>query len=327
MKAILPVAGVGSRLRPHTYTLPKALINVAGKPIVGHILDSLEQVDVDEVVLIIGYMGEKIVDYVQKNHSVSVSFVEQKERKGLGHAIYLAKNAISRDEPLLIILGDTIVEADLKGLISTGYTTLGVKEVPNPRDFGVVEMEDGFIKRLVEKPEVPPSHLAIVGLYYIKNAGFLFDSLDEIIAKDIKVKGEYQLTDGLQLMLDRGEKMMPFSIDRWHDCGNPQTLLMANKMILDSTGGYAPQLEGSIIIPPVYISPSSEVKSSIIGPYASVADGAVIEESIVRSSIVNEGAVVKDVLLADSLIGEYAEVKGDFYRLNIGDSSEMKIVG
>ena len=163
MKAIIPVAGVGTRLRPHTYTLPKVLLNVAGKPILGHILDALKAHEIDEATIIVGYMGDLVEEYVRKHHTLKVNFIYQEERLGLGHSIWIARENIMGDEPLLIILGDTIFDVDLSLATNSGFSTLGVKSVEDPRRFGVVEMEKGFISRLIEKPENPTTNLALVG--------------------------------------------------------------------------------------------------------------------------------------------------------------------
>ena len=181
MKAILPVAGIGSRLRPHTHTTPKALVHVAGKPILGHILDALVPVGVDEVVLVVGHLGSKIVEYVQEAYDFRVHVVEQNQPMGLGHAIYLAQAAVRQPEPLLIVLGDTVFQADLKGALAPGKSEIGVAEVSDPRSFGVVELEGGRIVRLVEKPQVPPSNLAIVGVYYLQDSSRLYQALEHVV--------------------------------------------------------------------------------------------------------------------------------------------------
>lgn len=329
MKAILPVAGVGTRLRPLTHTTPKALVHVAGKPILGHILDALVPLGVDEVVLVVGHLGEQIVNYVRTAYPLKVRFVEQPDRQGLGHAVYLAKDEVPNDEPVLIVLGDTIFGADLSTVLSSGRSAIGVHEVPDPKRFGVVEMQGDRIMRLVEKPAVPPSNLAIVGVYYLRSSQHLFAALQSIIDRDIKVKGEYQLTDALQLMIEQGEDMGLFKVDDWLDCGNPETLLSTNKFILDQDNGSAQHMECSdcIVIPPVYISPSAKVCHSIIGPHVSIADGAHVEQSIIRNSIVNRDAQVVNVLLTDSIIGEHAALGGTYTRVNVGDSSDIRVAG
>jgi glucose-1-phosphate thymidylyltransferase len=322
MRAIIPVAGVGSRLRPHTYTVPKVLLNVGGKPIVGHILDRLIENGFDEATIVIGYLGDKIKEYVLRNYTIRVDFVEQEERLGLGHAIYLARHTVSRD-PILIILGDTIFDVDLKALMETDFSVLGVKEVEDPRRFGVAETERGFITRLVEKPEHPKSKLALVGIYYIRQPHILIDCLREEIKGDIRTRGEFQLTDALQMMIDRGERMKTFSIEGWYDCGKPETLLETNRHLLDNqpTAIGRPDV---VIQPPVFVSNKATVTNSVLGPYATIADDAVVENSIIRNSIVSEGGRVTNTLLEDSIVGNNATVRGTYKRVNIGDSSELE---
>ena len=325
MKAIIPVAGIGTRLRPHTHTVPKALVPVAGKPIVGHILEELSPLGVQEIVLVTGYMGDRVTEYVAEAYPhLDVCCVNQEDRLGLGHAIYLTRECVE-NEPVLIVLGDTVVTADYSALVGGGRTLIGVKEVDDPQRFGVVELQDDRVTSVVEKPDVPPSNLAIVGLYYIANSPLLFECLEEIVEKDIRTKGEYQLTDALKLMLERGEEMGVYEVEGWHDCGLPETLLDTNRVLLERSGGNGNGVEGSIIVPPVSIDPTAVIERSVIGPYVSVAAGATIRDSVVRDSILNSGAVVEKTLLSRSLIGEGAVVRGHFQRLNVGDSSEIEI--
>jgi len=322
VRAIIPVAGFGSRLRPHTYTLPKVLLNVAGKPIIAHILDKVTEDGFDEATIIVGYMGDKIRDYVSTHYKIKVDFVEQAEAKGLAHAISLAKGSFTND-PFLIILGDTIFDVNLKSVINEQYTSIGVKQVMDPRRFGVVEMQDGFVKRMIEKPENPPSNNAIVGLYWIRNPRLLEQCIDELFRKDAKTKGEYQLTDALQLMIQKGEKIRTFEVEGWYDCGKPETLLATNRHLLDKAPS-RPMIDEVVIIPPVYISKKASIAHSIIGPYATIADGAIITDSLIRNSIVSEEAHVYKALLENSIVGNNALVKGMFKRINIGDSSEIE---
>ncbi len=322
MRAIIPVAGLGSRLRPHTYTIPKVLLNVAGKPIIGHIMDKIIENRFDEATIIVGYLGDQIKEYILKNYSIKVDFVEQEERLGLGHAIFLSRHTISRN-PVLIILGDTIFEVDLKSLMQSDCSVLGVKEVDDPRRFGVAETTNGFVSRLVEKPEKPSSHLAVVGIYYIKQPQFLVECLKELIKGNVRTRGEFQLTDALQRMIEFGEKIKTFTIDGWYDCGKPETLLATNRHLLKNRP--APNsLPGVVVQPPVYISPKAQVKNSVIGPNATIADDATVENSIIRNSIVSEGGKVADALLEDSIVGNNAVVRGSYKRVNIGDSSELE---
>lgn len=322
MRAIIPVAGVGSRLRPHTYTVPKVLLNVAGKPIIGHIMDKIIAAGFDSATIIVGYLGELIKEYITANYSITVDFVEQEERLGLGHAIYLSRHTMSKD-PVLIILGDTVFDVDLAAMVRGAHSSLGVKEVADPRRFGVAEVKDGFISKLIEKPEHPTSNLAIVGLYYIKRPDVLLDCLKEMIKRDVRTKNEYQLTDGLQIMLERGERLTTFPVEGWYDCGKPETLLETNRHLLHITKTNGVH-DGVVVIPPVYISPTAVVKNSVVGPFATIAEGATVEDSIVRNSIISENAAVTNALLEDSIIGSNAQIKGGFKRINIGDSSELE---
>jgi glucose-1-phosphate thymidylyltransferase len=324
VKAIIPVAGIGTRLRPHTHTIPKALVQVAGKPILGHILDELKPLAIREVVLVTGYMGERVQSYVDGAYpDLDVCYVQQEERMGLGHAIHMTERCVEQG-PVLIVLGDTVVTADFSALVGGARTLIGVKEVDDPERFGVVVVESGRVKSLVEKPDTPPSNLAIVGLYYIVDTDLLFACLNEVIEKGIRTKGEYQLTDALLLMLERGEEMGVFPVEGWHDCGRPETLLETNRFLLRRSGGNGGQIPGSIVLQPVAIDPSAVVEHSVVGPFVSVAAGATIRHSVVRDSILNANSVVERSLLSGSLIGEGAVVKGDFQRLNVGDSSEIE---
>lgn len=321
MRAIIPVAGFGTRLRPHTYTLPKVLLNVAGKPILGHILDTLQQQGINDATIIVGYMAELVQEYVTKNYSMNVEFVTQEKPMGLGHSIWCARNTIDND-PIFIILGDTIFDVDLSLALGSNFSTIGVKTVEDPRRFGVVEMSKGFITHMIEKPEEPTSHLAIVGLYYIANSPLLKECLNEMMEKDIRTRNEYQLTDALQMMIDKGEKFTTFPVDGWYDCGKPETMLETNRYLLNKYPTSS-QVNGSVIVPPVFIAPNATIENSVVGPYTTVAAGATVKDSIVRNCIISDGASVSGSLLEDSIIGNNASVAGKFKRLNVGDSSEI----
>ena len=323
MKAVIPAAGVGTRLRPHTYTLPKALLYVAGKPIISHILDDVVPLGMSSIVLIVGYKGELIVDYVRRHYpDLNVEFVFQEERRGIGHAIHLCAGHANTSEPLLIVLGDTIIRTDLARITSSSRNALGVKEVEDPRRFGVCELKGDLITRLVEKPENPPSNLALVGLYYVRDAAALFGAVRHIIENDIVTGGEYQITDALQYMIDQGAEFESFMIDDWFDCGKPEALLETNRKLLEDVP-QVPPVDGSIIIPPVSISPGAEIVSSIIGPYVSIAEGARVRHSIVRDSVLAERSTVEHSLLEGSLVGANAVIRGGFKQVDVGDSSEI----
>ncbi|MBE7487454.1 MAG: NTP transferase domain-containing protein [Candidatus Omnitrophica bacterium] len=323
MKAIIPVAGEGTRLRPHTHTTPKVLVHVAGKPILGHILEKLTAVGVDEIVLIVGYRGQQVTDYVTREFDLKVHVVRQEKLHGLGHAIYLAREYFNGG-PGLIVLGDTIFECSFENVLKGGFCSIGVKEVDDPRRFGVVEVEGGWIKNLMEKPDPPPSNLAIVGLYYIEDTLILKKALEKLILEqDRRTKGEYQLTDALEIMLRQGVKMTTFPVEGWYDCGKPETLLLTNRALLEKKSQSRPH-EGSIIREPVHIADNVTLVDSIIGPYVSIAEGAHIEQSIIEDSIINRNSVVKKATLKGSLLGDSSLVEGAFQSLNVGDSAQIR---
>lgn len=331
MKAIIPVAGIGTRLRPHTHAAPKVLLPVAGKPMLAHILDELVALGLEEVTFVIGYKGEMIVDYVKSSYSFHANFVEQPEMIGLGHAISLAKQHHYGDEPVLIVLGDTIFKADLKAVFERAENAIGVKKVSDARRFGIVELDKrGEVKRLIEKPEDPPSNLAIVGIYYITNPKLLFDCLDKIIQEGKTTKGEYQLTDALQMMLNQGERMRVFMIDGWYDCGKAETMLITNRDLLDmqlqGATEYArvtDRYPGSVVNLPVAIAESAIVENCIVGPHVSVSANTVLRDCIVHNAIIGGNAEVSSIILQDSIISDNAKVVGNLFRLNVGDSSEI----
>lgn len=323
MRAVIPVAGVGTRLRPHTYALPKVLLNVAGKPILAHILDALQSQGIMKTTIITGYMGDLVEEFVRKRYSnMDLQFVEQKEMLGLGHAIWTGRETYN-DDPLLIILGDTIFDVDLSLSFTTGFNTIGVKEVEDPRRFGVVLSDKhGKIEKLIEKPDEPISKMAIVGLYFIKDTRLLVKSLNRLIDENIKTRNEYQLTDALQLMLDDGAEFVTFNVEGWHDCGKPETLLSTNRFLLDRQPTER-KFKDSVIIQPSYVSDKAIIERSVIGPYTSVADDAVVKDSIIQDSIISYGAKVTSSLLVDSIVGNNAELNGHFHRLNVGNSSTI----
>ena len=324
MKVIIPVAGIGTRLRPHTYSVPKVLLQVAGKPMLAHILDVVRRLKPEEVVFIIGFLGDQIVQYVRKNYKFKCKFIKQKELKGLGYAINMAAPELEDDQPVLIILGDTIFDADLLPVIKGKYDALGVKRVVDPRRFGVAEKRGGFVTRLIEKPEKPTSNLAVVGIYYIKNSGVLKTSLNEIVTRKIVTKGEYQLTDALQLMIDQGVKFRTFNVKGWYDCGKPETLLETNRQLL-AKGRQVRRLKDSTIIPPVFVAQSARVEGCVLGPAVSVGEKAHLRNCKIENSIIGERAIVENSTLDSSLVGSGARIQGASGSVNVGDSSEIDL--
>lgn len=326
MKAIIPLAGFGKRLRPHTFSKPKPLLNVAGKAVLGHVLDKLLDLDVEEIVFIVGYLGEQIEEYVSSNYEFPARYLEQKELLGQAHAIRLAEDYVAGE--VLILFVDTLFEADLGRL--RHVDTDGVifcREVEDPRRFGVVRLNsDGYITEFVEKPEQPVSNLAVIGLYYLKNAPSLFNAIEELIERDIQKHGEYFLADALDLLVRRGQQFEAWTVDVWEDCGTPEAVLHTNRYLLEhghATDGEA-QATNSVIIPPVHIAASAHVKDSVVGPYVTIGDKAEVRHTIIRDSIIDAGAIIQDVMLEGSLVGKEAFVRDRFRRLNVGDSSAVE---
>ncbi|MBY0534444.1 MAG: NTP transferase domain-containing protein [Chitinophagaceae bacterium] len=329
MKAIIPVAGAGTKLRPHTYTQPKALIPLAGKTVLSIIIDQLEEAGITEYIFIIGYLGEKIQDYVrQKYPHLTSYFVQQTERHGIGHAIQLTREIVNNDE-IFIVLGDTICEYDVKAMLAVPQSALAVKKVDDPRSFGVAEIaDDGLITRVVEKPQIPKSNMALVGIYKVREAETLFQCIEANIKNQVKTLGEFSITDALECMIEKGVRFQSFKVQNWFDCGKKDTLLESNATLLKKFGGTMAidhHFENTIIVQPVSIAPGCEIKNSIIGPNVTVGEQTSISYSIVKDSIIGSYADLHDIVLTHSLIGSDTEVKGETRSLNIGDNTEIDL--
>ena len=321
MNAIIPVAGVGTRLRPHTYSTPKALLPVAGKPVLAHILDQLTEVGLDRVVLVVGYLGDQIVDWVKANYDIQVDFVEQTKREGLGHAFLTAmEGAKMTSGPAVGVLGDTIFKADLAGLVNSPGHAMGVRAVEEPRRFGVAETEGDRITKLVEKPEEPKSNLVLVGLYDFADLEPLHRSLRHIVDNDIRTRGEYQLTDALQHMIDLGEHLSPFLIEDWFDVGKPETWLETNQILLNGSETPAAP-EGVKLEGPVFIHPEARVETSSIGPNVSIGPGCEIVGSTLSNCVIDEDCRVESSVLTDTLLGARSQVRHAEGRLVLGNES------
>jgi glucose-1-phosphate thymidylyltransferase len=326
MKVVIPLAGFGTRLRPHTFTKPKPLINVAGKPVLGHVLDMFKNIEVDEFIFITGYLGDQIESYVSKHYShLKTTYFEQKELNGQSTAVYLAKDRLSG--PMLIVFVDTIVEADLSNLKNEKADAVAwVKQVEDPRRFGVALVGDnGYVTKLIEKPDDINNNLVVVGFYYLKDSQAFMRAIEEQLSRDIKTKNEYFLADALQIMLDKGMKMRVQPVEVWEDCGKPETVLHTNSYLLDHGHDNSKdvKVEGSIIVPPVHVDPSAKIINSIVGPHVTIAADCKVENSIIRDSIIDEGSTIQHATLTQSLIGKDARVGGKFRTFNVGDSSEV----
>lgn len=329
MKAIIPVAGAGTKLRPLTYTQPKALIPLAGKTVLSIIVDQLHDAGINEFVFIVGYLGEKIQDYVKSHYPhLTCHFVYQNERYGTGHAIDLAKEFVGSDE-VLVVLGDTIAEYDVKAIIDSPYSILAVKKVDDPRNFGVAEIEDdGFISRVVEKPAIPKSNMALVGIYKIIETRALFNCLKKIMAREDGSAGEHSLTDAIECMIQTGARFKSLKVHSWFDCGKKETLLNSNATLLKKFGGKVEgmeKFENTIVIPPVSIAEGCDIRNSVIGPNVTIGENTILNYTIVKESIIGSFSKLYDVVLDDSLIGSDTIVKGETRSLNIGDNTDIDL--
>ena len=330
MKAIIPVAGAGTQLRPLTYTQPKPLIPVAGKPIISFILDNLRKLGVEEFIFVIGYLGEKIKDYIElKYPDLKKQFITQEQRFGTGHAIYTAKELLPDASDLFIYFGDTLVEMDFEKMIDCPTSCFAIKKVDVPGGFGIVEFDlEGKVKRVVEKPKIPKSNLAMVGLYRIKEVNLLLEVLADNIQKNIKTEGEFSLTDALMRMIEKGIPFEAIEVDNWYDCGKKETLLKTNALLLDKEG-YAsydlPEYDNSIVIHPVSIGKNCQIVNSIVGPHATIGSNVKIDSSIVQNSIIGNYASLQEVALKNSVIGNDTSIKGFRQSLNIGDNTEIDL--
>ena len=327
MKVIIPLAGFGTRLRPLTYSRPKPLVNVAGKPILGHLLDKLKALPIDEYIFITGYLGDQIEAYISQNYGETPArYFEQKELNGQSPAIYLAREAI--EGPVIILFVDTIFEGNISFLANTDADAVAfVKEVDDPRRFGVAATDtNGIVRRFVEKPDSMDNKLAVIGMYYIKDSAAMLSAIEAQLNEDRQTKGEFYLADAFQIMVDRGTQFQVAEVDDWLDAGTSQALLETNRLLLDRGRDNIAMIngEGIVIVPPVYIHPSARVTNSVIGPYVTLGRNCRVQNCILRDSIVDADTVLENVLLADSLVGQHVDVKGAFRSLNVGDSTSLK---
>ncbi|PHI19571.1 glucose-1-phosphate thymidylyltransferase [Lewinellaceae bacterium SD302] len=330
MKAIIPVAGTGKRLRPLTYTQPKPLIAVAGKPIISFIIDQLLEVGVTDFVFIIGYLGEKIRDYITTAYpDLNSAFVNQDERMGSAHAIWLGREYYADANELFIFFGDAIIDADLQKFIESPESCIGVQRVEDPRKFGVVEIDDdGRITRLVEKPSIPLSNLAMVGCYKVKEVNRFIEACAYNLDNGVQSIGEYPLTDALEQMRRWGIELKPITVEHWFDCGRKEILLETNATFLARPGfgdDDPPPYDNSIIVHPVRIGENCKIHNSIIGPNVTIGANTVIEDAIVNNSIIGDYAQIREIILSQSVVGNDASIRGVHKSLNIGDNTEIDL--
>lgn len=330
LKVVIPMAGLGTRLRPHTWSKPKQLVSVAGKTVLDHVLGSLSTLPDPqniELVNIVGYLGSQIEEHIRQRYpQIRSHFIVQENPRGQSHALKLAEGVLKG--PMLVVFADTLIESDLSFLKNeTAEAVVWVKPVPDPRRFGVAEVgEDGFVLRLIEKPSDMSNNLAIVGFYYFQDARRLLAAIDEQIRRDLQLKGEYFLADAVNIMLEDGLRMRTHSVDVWLDAGTSEALLETNRYLLrngqDNTAE-ALQRQGTVIVPPVYIHPSASVQGAILGPDVSIGADCKVRQSIIRDSILGDGAETEGVILEGSILGRRACLKRRAGVINAGDNTEV----
>ena len=291
MNVIIPVAGNGTRLLPYSDRIQKCLLPVAGKPVLQHILEPLRLINVKKVSLITGKFSDQINNFTRSYPFFQYELVHQSERLGLGHAVFTACQ--QKDEPLLIILGDSLFQLDYQSFISSDFNKIGVARVEDPHRFGIVELVNQDIISMVEKPEMPPSDLAIAGIYYFRSEAEIYQALQYIIRNKIRTNGEYQLTDALQYMLKNGVGFKSFALRKWLDCGIPETLLKTNAELLNFQENF--------------ISPTANVNNSIISS-SSIGSGCVVENSNLTNVIMLDNSVVRNSILSDRIINYDEEI-------------------
>jgi glucose-1-phosphate thymidylyltransferase len=326
MDVIFPVAGLGSRLRPQTWSKPKPLVSVAGKPMFEHVMDRLLPLEPEKLVFITGYLGDQIEAWARATYpDFELAFVEQPEMLGQTDAIIRVRD-ISRGEAL-ILFPDALFEADFAGLPAVDADgVIFTKVVEDPSQLGVTLLNDeGFITQLIEKPSEPLSNQATVGIYYVRHIPDLYEAIDEQMARGIKTKNEYFIADALQIMIDSGKRFVTSNIDTWEDCGNADALLQTNRYLLGHNPPSPAQRPGSVILHPSFVDPTARIENAIIGPNASIGPGATVVDAVVRDSVVEAGASITGVVLQHSVIGRNAAIEGTPAQFNVGDTTRMHV--
>jgi len=325
MKVIIPLAGKGTRLRPHTHITPKPMLKVAGKPVMSYVLDELKKLgNVEQIIYITGHLKEKVEEYARTEIDVPSVFIEQKVQDGTAGAIALAKDYV--DQPVLIIFVDTIFDADLTKVKSVDADgIIWVKEVEDYQRFGVVVTDkDGNMTKIVEKPKTPISKRANIGLYWIRNWKLLFEGIDFVLEQP-KNQGEYFLTDAFQYMIDKGAKIRVIDVEGWFDAGKIETMLETNEAMLTRGRARRPRDAGdSTIVDPVYIEDSVTLKKSKVGPNVSIGKGTVLEGSEISNSIIGSNAKIRKSVLKNSLVGDDTVVEGVKGEVTVADHSEVR---
>jgi glucose-1-phosphate thymidylyltransferase len=323
MQVIIPLAGKGTRLRPHTHLIPKPLLKVAGRPVMDWVMDRLEGLDITELIFITGHLKEQVEAFARSHYRIPSRYIEQKVQDGTAGAINLARPYVKG--PVLIIFVDTVFEADLTLVNRTDADgIIWAKEVEDYQRFGVVVTDtQGYMTRIVEKPSTPISKLANIGLYYIRDTESLWKGIDHVLASPAN-KGEWYLTDAFQWMIEHGKRILTAEVGGWYDCGKLDTLLETNQILLEKGAARRVNFPGVTIHDPVYIEDGVQIEQSEIGPNVSIEQGTKISRSRIRNTILGRDAKLSRVNLDESLLGNGVVLDGFAGSVSIGDHSELK---
>lgn len=322
MQVIIPLAGKGTRLRPHTHLVPKPMLKVAGRPVMDWVMDRLEGLDVTELIFITGHLKEVVEAYARDRYGIPCRFIEQKVQDGTAGAINLARPHVTG--PVLIVFVDTVFEADLTLINRTEADgIIWAKEVEDYQRFGVVVTDaDGFMTQIVEKPSTPISKLANIGLYFIRDVAALWAGIDAVLAAPAN-RGEYYLTDAFQRMIENGRRILAAEVGGWYDCGAPGTLLETNGILLEHGAARRRDFPGVVISDPVYIEDGVVIERSTIGPNVSIEAGTRITDSTIRNTIIGRDAVIGTSSLDGALLGNRVKVTGLRGTASLGDDCEL----
>ncbi len=333
LTVVIPMAGWGTRLRPHTWSKPKPLVSVAGQTVLDHIIDVIATAtDLNNCrfACILGYHGDKVKAHMAAHYpEVEVHYFVQEEMLGQTHAISMAREVIQG--PTIVLFSDTIVQDDLSFLLDPAENPEGViwvKRVEDPRRFGVVSVgADGFVSDIIEKPDSFENDLAVVGYYYFTSGEALMAAIDRQLNDKLITKGEYYIADAIKLMMEKGLKLQAKAVDVWLDAGLPETVLSTNRFLLENSAGFenVPQVGDDVeIVPPVYVHPDAKITASVIGPYASIAAGCKVSDSKIENSVIEENTTIQASQLQESLIGARVQINGAHGSLIIGDDSRFE---
>jgi glucose-1-phosphate thymidylyltransferase len=329
MQVIVPLAGKGTRLRPHTHLVPKPLVRVAGRPVMDWVMDRLEGLDVHELIIITGHLKEQVESYVRTHYRYPARFVEQRVQDGTAGAINLARPFVT--EPVLVVFVDTVFDADLSlARTCTDAGIIWVKEVEDYQRFGVVVTDgQGYMTRIVEKPKEPISRLANIGLYYVRDVDALWQGIDHVLASPPN-RGEYYLTDAFQWMIEHGQRIRTAEVAGWYDCGALATTLETNATLLRRRAGLEARSHGgavgpgSSIVEPCWIGAGVTIEHSAVGPHVAVERGTVIRGSTVRDAIIGSDCRIERSHLHDALLGDHVVVERFTGSLSVGSHSEVR---